>query len=201
MKVIIARHGQTKANVKKIAQGQGVDSLLSKAGIQQAKKLAERLKKEKIDFAYVSDLRRAVHTAREVMKFHPLAKIILTVELRERNLGIHEGKPSTNWRNAVKKSALPFHTYKPIKGESYAELQNRVGAFFDELTRKHKDDTLLIVGHGGVITMLLLKIFNKSINKKNYKKYHPDNTAVTMLEISPKKPAHIHSLNSVDHFK
>ena len=58
MKLILVRHGETNENKNKIVQG-FLNTTLSKIGIQQAKKVANRLKDEKIDFAYSSDLDRA----------------------------------------------------------------------------------------------------------------------------------------------
>jgi len=49
----------------------------------QAKKLANRLKEEKIDHVYSSDLARTVDTVKEIIKYHPNAQIQFTKELRE----------------------------------------------------------------------------------------------------------------------
>jgi broad specificity phosphatase PhoE len=51
----------------------------------QTQKVAKRLKNEKIDFIYSSDLKRASDTAKEIAKYHPHISIKLTQELRERN--------------------------------------------------------------------------------------------------------------------
>ena len=48
MKLILVRHGETEANVARIMQGCS-PGVLSKLGKEQAKKLADRLKNEKID--------------------------------------------------------------------------------------------------------------------------------------------------------
>ena len=64
MKLIIVRHGQTDANITGIIQGHG-ESNLTLLGKKQAQKIALRLKEEKIDYAYSSDLRRAKETAEE----------------------------------------------------------------------------------------------------------------------------------------
>ena len=64
MRLILVRHGETNENKNKVVQG-FLNTTLSKIGIQQAKKVANRLKDEKIDFAYSSDLDRAKQTAKE----------------------------------------------------------------------------------------------------------------------------------------
>jgi broad specificity phosphatase PhoE len=66
MKLIIVRHGESEANKKGIHQrrkDEWSDTSLSKDGIFQAKQVAERLKDEKIDGIYASDLKRAKETA------------------------------------------------------------------------------------------------------------------------------------------
>lgn len=199
MRVILTRHGETHENVKKISMGQGVDGSLNDEGMEQAFKLARRLKDENIDIAYVSDLKRAVHTAQEILGFHPSAKMILTPELRERNLGIYEGGSNTVWKEAMRQSSLPFHVFQPSGGESYSELHDRVGIFFDSLFERHQDDTILLVSHTGTLTMLLLKILNKPITRENYETYKPRNTAVTVCESFRKESPSIHILNNTDH--
>lgn len=199
MRVILTRHGETHENVKKISMGQGIDGSLNEEGMAQARKLARRLKEEKIDVVYVSDLTRAVNTAREVLSFHPSAKMITTPLLRERNLGIYEGGPNVRWKEAMRQSPLPFHVFQPPGGESYAELHNRVGTFFDSLFENHRNDTLLLVSHTGALTMLLLKLMDKPITRENYEIYKLGNTAVTICEIFQKEPPTIHLLNDMSH--
>ena len=131
MRIILTRHGETHENVKKISMGQGVDGLLNELGIEQAKKLALRLREEDMTAVYVSDLKRAVRTAEEVLYFHPRTKMILAPQLRERNLGIYEGGPNKVWKEVMEQSPIPFHLFQPEGGESYAELQERVGKFFE----------------------------------------------------------------------
>ncbi|MBI3631566.1 MAG: histidine phosphatase family protein [Candidatus Staskawiczbacteria bacterium] len=183
MRLIIARHGQTNENVSGIIIGQEANAMLNKEGILQAQKLAEFLKNEKINFAYVSSQTRAVHTAKEVLKFHPTAQVVVAHQLKEQNLGIYEGKGKTEWKEIKKNSKEPFHVFKPQNGESYAELQERVKTFFGDLIPKHKNDTVLMVSHGG----------NKA--------HKPENTALTVLDIFTDKEIKIHYFNSTEHLK
>ncbi|MEM4230546.1 MAG: histidine phosphatase family protein [Candidatus Pacearchaeota archaeon] len=84
MRLILIRHAESEANAQEIHQGQKVDTSLSKKGIKQAKQVAQRLKDEKIDLIYSSDLKRAKETAVQINKFHKL-KIIYDKRLRERD--------------------------------------------------------------------------------------------------------------------
>ena len=65
MILTLVRHGETIENKEKIIMGQ-LDGTLSELGIQQAKKLAERLKDERFDYIFSSDLARAANTAKEI---------------------------------------------------------------------------------------------------------------------------------------
>ena len=101
MKIIIIRHGETEENKKGIVQGQ-IPGHLSELGKEQAKKVAKRLSKEKINVIYSSDLDRAKNTAQEIAKFHKKTLFELKQELRERNWGNLQGKrkeKGISWRN------------------------------------------------------------------------------------------------------
>ena len=83
MKIYLVRHGESIANAKGIHQGQKIDTSLSKKGLEQAKKIAERLKDENFEIIYSSDLKRAYETAKEIVKLHNL-KIVKDRRLREK---------------------------------------------------------------------------------------------------------------------
>lgn len=83
MRLIITRHGETEENTAGIIQGH-LPGKLSDRGIAQAKKVALRLKNEKIDAIYSSDLARTSDTAKEIAKFHPTIPIEFVKELREK---------------------------------------------------------------------------------------------------------------------
>ncbi len=201
MKVIIARHAQTHENANSVIQGQGINSLLNEEGIKQAQALADFLKHEKITVAYASPLDRAVHTAQEVLKHHPAVKITTSDHLKERNLGIYEGKGKGEWKKIKKNTKEPFHLFRPEKGESYAELQQRVKSFFDGLIDKHPNDTVFMVSHGGTLGMLYLYLLGKELNEENYKALKSENTAVTVVEIHKDKPVKVHKINSLEHLE
>ena len=82
--------------------------------------------------------------------------------------------------HAADKNGMGIVNFKPKDGESIFELQKRVINFFNMLKRKYKGKTVLLVSHGGPITQLLLHILK--VPGKEYKKYHPKNTAVSVLE-------------------
>ncbi|MBD3314072.1 histidine phosphatase family protein, partial [Candidatus Woesearchaeota archaeon] len=168
MRLIIVRHGETVENVTGISQGQ-THGTLSDKGIEQARKVAQRLKDEKIDHAYSSDLGRARHTTEEIMKYHQDVPVEYTAQLRELGKGELDGKPRKLREEAVKKSEVPFHEYKFEGGESLIEVRERMIDFFENLKKKHHNQTVLIVGHGGSLSCLFLHLENKGLeHRKEY---------------------------------
>ena len=107
MKLIITRHGETEENKADIMQGH-LPGRLSLVGRKQAKKVALRLKNEKIDFIFSSDLTRASDTAKEIAKFHPKTPITFVKELRERNLGEFQGKKKNEFHNDPSRGVEPM---------------------------------------------------------------------------------------------
>jgi len=181
MKLIITRHGETNSNKQKILQG-WKDTELNEDGIKQAKNLANRLKNVKIDIIYTSDLKRALNTAEEIHKFHE-CPLIKDTRLREKNFG--------EW-NGIKTSEAKWDTLegdilsnKTPDGESFIDVRNRVEDFYNDIKEKHKEDTVLVVGHGGS-TLLLINVLQGEPIKNFLDMQRLDNTAISEFEIKDK---------------
>ncbi len=201
MRIFFVRHAETDENIKKISMGQSLDSALSRRGLRQAQKLAERLKDEYFDYGYTSDLKRATETASEILKFHPESQIITTPKLRERNLGIYEGQPNDKWKEIMKKSETSFRSFKPEGGESYEEVQARIRKFFHQLVKKHKTDTLLLVSHTATLTTLFLYLLAYPLEADGYNFLKPTNTSLTICDFDPDRTHKILLLNDIEHLK
>lgn len=195
MRLILVRHGETEENVAKINQGH-MPGKLTQKGIEQTKKLALRLKDEKIDKIFVSDLKRCVDTAAEIIKFHPKAEVIYEPAVREQNLGIFEGMTHGSMRKAAEAAGIDPYELKPEGGESFQELRNRISTFMEQLIKKEHDKTVLIVSHGGPIRQFLLHYLK--VPKEKWLEYIHENCAVTILEID-EKGHKIHALMCVKH--
>ncbi len=183
MRLILVRHGETEENVAKISQGH-MPGKLTKKGTEQAKKVALRLKDEKIDKIFVSDLKRCVDTAAEIIKFHPKAEVIYEPAVREQNFGIFEGKPYGSMTKAAEAAGINPYELKPEGGESFSEFRKRVVTFIEQLIKKEHDKTILIVSHGGPIRHFLLHYLK--VPKEKWPEYVHENCAVTILEIDEK---------------
>jgi broad specificity phosphatase PhoE len=169
MKIFLIRHGQSIANSKGILQGQRVDSPLSELGKIQAEKISHRLKNEKIDAIYSSDLLRAKETAEKISLYHQ-KEIILDKRLREFDAGNFMGMENT-WiefeKYKIKEAKLrgiEKHQVKAIGGESEEDHFLRVKEFFNEVKIKHSKN-IIIVAHGGTNKILFGIIGHTSRNK------------------------------------
>lgn len=188
MKLIIVRHGETEENKQGILQSH-MPGTLSPEGIEQGEKLAERLKAEKIDVIFSSDLRRAVDTTELIAQYHSRIPVEYTRELREGDGGSFTGKPTKDldWNN------------RPSDAETLEQMQARAKKLIDEICKKYNDKTVLFVGHAGFNRVLIAQI----IGAKNPFKDVSDqlNTSVNIFEIFEDKTHKIHCLNCTKHLE
>ncbi|MGA1869676.1 MAG: histidine phosphatase family protein [bacterium] len=189
MRLILTRHGETIENRDGILQGH-LPGKLSKTGIQQAKKLAFKLKDEKIDSIYSSDLARAVDTTKEIAKYHPNIPINFVVELRELDLGGLTGKSI----NDIDYTALP----KDI--ETRESMRKRLKEFLFRIYSENSDKSVLFVGHNGTNLALISIILDKHIDFIN--ELEPQhNTAINVFEIRENNNNVVHLMNCIKHLE
>lgn len=193
MRLIITRHGETEDNKARILTGH-LPGKLSKEGILQAKKLALRLKDEKIDYVYSSDLKRCVDTTNAILNYHPDdVKVEFTSELRERYMADFEGK---------KRDDLgPDYFQKMNESKDVESLENmrlRAEKFLHQVLKKHKTDTVLFVAHNWIKKSLIGVITGKEISEV-LKMETMHNTSVSIFEISKDKNHKIHAFNCAKH--
>ncbi|KAI8999191.1 histidine phosphatase superfamily [Gaertneriomyces semiglobifer] len=132
--VTVVRHAETEQNahVPRILQGQ-TDHPISHAGIKEAENLAWRLKKQKIDRIYTSDLQRAKQTAYAIAAHHPSAKIGKDPRLREQDLGDLSGMTWPTAKDMLKEREMSFDEYVALKGESAPAFKKRVTDLYTDL--------------------------------------------------------------------
>ena len=136
--------------------GSWTDWDLSELGIQQAKRIGEKLKVELADrelVMYSSDLKRAKQTAENVGEYLGISPVLRT-ELRERNLGRCCGK-SVKWlRENLEKHERTIDDRLFSDAESRRDEWNRLKPFFEEVMG-NEEENIIIVSHGD-----LLSVFN-----------------------------------------
>ncbi|MEN7982077.1 MAG: histidine phosphatase family protein [Nanoarchaeota archaeon] len=195
MKLIITRHGETVENVKGIFQGH-LHGQLTKKGIKQAEKLAERLRDEKIDIILSSDLKRASDTAREVTKHHLNIPIYFLKELRERNMGCAEGKSKEElgWNKVEDRTKIMDR----MNAEPIPKFTLRAKKFNENLLEKLLGKNVLLVGHRGINLAIIADILNQEWVKfcnKNPQK----NTSLTIFKFNKNKEPELKLMNCVKH--
>jgi phosphoserine phosphatase len=179
VKLIIVRHGETEENAAGIIQGQS-HGTLSKEGIKQAQLVGERLKNEKIDFIYTSDLERALNTAKEIHKHHPEIPLIKRKEIREMHFGKLQDKQKDEINYYFHKENDPNY-FKKNDVESLESIYDRVKIFLEEIKEKHKNQNIVIVSHAATIKAIMVVL----MKKRDYEMKeisNPKNTSINVFE-------------------
>lgn len=185
IRLLLARHGQTEGNVQERYQGR-TDVELNEVGLQQADRLARRLSSEKIDCIYSSDLKRAMQTAERVASAHNLT-VNPRKELRELDVGEFEGKRLEE----IVEDHGPLEEmwsegeWRAPGGETLSELSERVGRFVADVERRHKEGTILVVAHGGMLRSLISGFLG--IDPHNWWRFQLDSASLSVLELHPER--------------
>lgn len=199
-KIILIRHGETEYN--RLGKWQGwIDVPLNAAGKLQAEKLARRLQSEVIDVLFTSDLRRAVQTAESIAQRLGI-KAIKTTKLRERALGLLEGRQKEEKDERMKKIWNKFfdptdETYKGHGGESLKETKARIQSFLKHLKKKYREKVVAIVTHGGTKWYFLQLLTKKPLDRGSVL----ENAGVTMLKKDKWGEYHITILSDTSHLE
>ena len=162
MRILLARHGETKWNAEGRYQGQ-VDVPLSPVGEAQARQLGERLREVHIDRAVASPLSRAKRTAELALGAAREAMLQTDGGFAEIAHGTWEGLLATeidamdrerlrDWREAPETVQMP-------QGESLQQVLDRAWAAFERAASGlGPEQTLLVVAHDAVNRVLLCRI-------------------------------------------
>ncbi|WJY68587.1 Glucosyl-3-phosphoglycerate phosphatase [Corynebacterium auris] len=152
------RHGQTEYNAARRMQGQ-LDTVLSAAGVEQARTAAQQLKGAGITRIVSSDLTRARHTA-EIVAAALGVDVTEDPRLRETHLGQWQGLTHEEVDNAHRGARAHWRnnpSWAPPGGESRLEVARRARPVVDELIASYpqwQDNAVLLVAHGGTISAL-----------------------------------------------
>lgn len=157
--IYLVRHGQSQANSKGIWQGAQIDTPLTELGRTQAQNTKRHLEEEGAVFSavYSSPLLRAGETAGIIA---PNQNITFDSRLKEFDYGIWDGM---YWQDILERYSEFFdasenllpNSWEVTGGETYDEVKERLQQFFDELTDKHPDESVLVVSHGFTIKLIL----------------------------------------------
>lgn len=154
-KIFIFRHGETSDNKDHTFSGwRQVD--LDETGIEEAKRIGEKLKSEKVTKAYQSDLLRSKHTLELVLNgFHQNVEVITDPRIKERDYGNLTGQNKDEVSQKEPENYKLWHRsydVAPPNGESIKDVEERVLFFLNEAVSTWKaDDVIFISAHGNSI--------------------------------------------------
>lgn len=181
LRLLLARHGETKWNLEGRYQGQ-VDTELSDLGQTQGEKLGESLRVMPIDAVLASPLRRARETAEYCAKWHGLP-VVADADLTEIAHGAWEGKlvaevahadgdRLTAWRTKPQTVTMP-------QGESLHDVARRVERALARYRTQYDGKTLLAVAHDAVNKVALCRILGLDLS--HFWQIQQDNGCVNVL--------------------
>ncbi len=195
MRLHLARHGQSVWNEVRRFQGTA-DVALSALGRTQAAALGRAVRGRRLAVAYVSPMQRALETARIALA-DTTVPIVPVEALRELSLGEwegctvdeirgREGDPYLRWVRA------PVDC-PPPGGEALHAVSERVVRAIDRIAAAHPNgDDVLVVAHGGVISVYACHVLGCSLN--TLWRLRVDNASLTVVE-----PPRIVTLNDTSH--
>lgn len=195
MRLILTKHAETIENVQGVHQGH-LPGRVSELGRKQIERVAERLKNEKIDFIYSSDLARTADTTKGIAKYHPNTPIKYLKELRERSFGYLEGKRHKDIMENEKDFKALMTEAKG--GETQQELYDRAKKFLHEIIPKHKGKTILIAAHDG-FNKALLAVATGAPSEEMYNLPPIGPTSMTIVEVKENKKHEIKLFNCMKH--
>ena len=158
--VILVRHGQTDMNLQPRFQGQ-VNPPLNATGLEQARRLGQRLASQNAQVLVVSDLLRTVQTAQAIAQaWTNPAGLPMTLDTgwREQHFGQADGlllqDVQTRWPQQWAQWVQFREDFAFVGGESARQLHDRVIAALHRCVTAHPQQTLVVVTHGGVLDMV-----------------------------------------------
>lgn len=201
MRMVLLRHGQSEANVKKIYAGH-LDVPLTEKGREQAEQSALFLGRYEFKEIYSSPLDRAYETAYLAGRLEEnLVEITKLEGLMEMSFGECEGLSYEQIKGSFPEFAKSLerdhlNVYYP-SGESLKTFYERICACYEEIKGNiiHTDHDYLIVAHSGVIRALLAKELTGS--GEGYWHYKVENCGYAVLEYSGVYPILAELNNSI----
>lgn len=151
-RIYLFRHAQTTDNKDGIFSGKR-DPDLSEEGIEEAKKIRDQLKNEKVTKAYSAPNKRTKHTLEIVLEPHEGTELVIAdPRIRERDYGDLTGKSKKKTAELYPKEYPTWHRgydTPPPGGESLKQVEERVLEFLKEvLANVWQNDVIFISASG-----------------------------------------------------
>lgn len=189
-RLVLVRHGEAQSFVDGVIGGHEGCTGLSDLGRRQAAALRDRLattgELSDTTALYTSTLRRAIETAEVVAPALGTAqRAEPSCELCELHVDAElDGRPFRDFEDDYEwpPTSNPFEPWT-AGAEPWAEFVLRVGRELDRLARSHRDETFVVVCHGGVIAAALT-VFAELPLRQPFR-LHIENTSLTEWRLRP----------------
>jgi broad specificity phosphatase PhoE len=194
----LIRHAETGYNRDGRVQGH-TDSTLSRLGIEQARRVRQRLDYVEFVAAYSSPSKRTMHTAR-------LALNGVTIQprdgLREIRLGDWEGRKADDLRKLYPLQVERwFHSPRAVRipgAETVGQFRKRVVSEMNRIRKQNPAGEIAIVTHAGVICAYLTSVLGMSLD--DLWSFKIRNASVTRV-LFPQGKARIDLLGDIHHLE
>ncbi|MDV2989332.1 MAG: histidine phosphatase family protein [Dehalogenimonas sp.] len=200
MKLILVRHGDTATDDSGKCYG-ATDIDLSEKGQQQALALQQSFAEIKIDAIYSGTLKRGVKTANTIAGVHGVT-VVKAPELNEVNFGLIEGLTFNDARlqfpDVAESWQLGSQDLCFPDGESFHELYDRTLKFLERLKGHQSDETVMVVGHGGPLRIMVCHLLGVSVS--HHWQFTMSRSSVSALSIYPNGSV-LEKLNDMAHWK
>ncbi len=182
MKLYIVRHAQSKRN---LGYNSDVDAELTDDGKEQARRIGSYFHNIKIDHIYCSTLKRARDTFEYIGPLLKGVPVTYTNKIIEIKMGGFGDNGLDDWkgyfRAAVEAKGDKYYKFRPRGGESLEDVYSRAKRFYRSLLKRHKNDSVLIIGHGIFLLYVILNALNLGLMEGKY--YSLSNASVSTIDI------------------
>jgi broad specificity phosphatase PhoE len=157
LRMYLIRHGEIEpAAIGKLIGH--TDVSLSERGVEQARRLAERLSFVRLDAIYTSDLRRACRTG-EIIAERNRVSAQSSAAWREIDMGAWEGRTLSALNDEAPELVGSLFddpaSFDYPGGESFADFRMRIEKALDHLLLNWPIGEIVLVAHGGVCRAII----------------------------------------------
>lgn len=191
-RIYLLRHGEVEGHERKRYNGHA-DVGLTGRGLEQYRRLDVRLAEIPLSAVYSSDLTRCRTGAEMIARSHGITPHFRR-DLRELHIGVWEGltwdEIIARWPREWEERLRDIVDYRVPGGESTRDLALRATAAIRDIVSRHRGETVLVVGHGGLNRVIILDALKAPLSSLfsieqqygclNVIDYHPDGTTVVL---------------------
>jgi broad specificity phosphatase PhoE len=202
-KILLVRHGTTDWVEQQILHGI-TDIPLNEKGLTQAGQTANALKASGAHKIYTSSLTRCVQTAQAIgnqLNSEP----ILMDDLVELDFGWLEGRKFRDHDKGEFGKLTEFYDsqifnlIRMLSGEPKKKFMARILTGWNRVLDENVDGTVIVVGHSGVFSRILMTLFGEEFLKEGDSYYHLNPCSITEIHINDNGQKELIRLNDRSH--